>query len=61
MQFTDLSRFEKILQQLPEAQRPQQEGGTHADEVETSIMLAINSTLHEYDLAQKDLTIGVAP
>lgn len=54
MRFTDLSLFEKMLRELPEDQRPKQEGGTHADEVETGIMLAINPSLVNMKLAQKD-------
>lgn len=54
MRYTDLSLFEKLLRELPEDQRPRQEGGTHADEVETGIMLAINPSLVNMELAQKD-------
>lgn len=54
MQYTDHSDFTNTLMQLPKGLRPEQEGGSHADEVETSIMLAISPNVVDMSKAQKD-------
>jgi creatinine amidohydrolase len=50
IEYTNLLELD---QSLPEG-LAEQEGGTHADELETSMMLAINSEMVQLDKAQKD-------
>lgn len=56
MEFSDFTAPEPVVDSLRE-----QEGGTHADEIETSIMLELAPEIVRPGLARKDYTPGAGP